>query len=103
MKIVLSIPGYGPIDSGPVPTTSGQKLVWVFIEILLLAAILLTVYFILKGAWDLITSEGKKEKIFNAQKTIMYAIFGLLMIACAFLFMGAIGAFVGTNLLSIPF
>jgi hypothetical protein len=103
MKIALTVPEYGTVDPGTVPTASGQKVVWVFVDIILIIAILLTAYFILKGAWDLITSEGKKEKIFNAQKTIMYAIFGLFVIAISFLLMSAFGSFVGTNLLKIPF
>lgn len=103
MKFALSIPGYDTINQGSLPTASGQKVVWVFIDILLIIAILLAAYFILKGGWDLITSEGKKEKIQNAQKTIMFAIFGLIMVILSFLFVGAIGQFLGVNPLDLPF
>jgi len=102
MKIALTIDNQ-TINPGTVPTTSGQNLAWVFIDIILVIAILLAAYFILKGAWDLITSEGKKEKILNAQKTIMFAIFGLIMVFLSFLFVGAIGQFLGIDLLNLPF
>ena len=104
MKIALSIPGFGQLDSGSsVPTTTGQNIVWTIINLVLVIAILLTVWFIAKGGWDLITSEGKKEKIENGRKELMYAILGLILVFLSFLFINVIGTFFGINLLSLPF
>jgi len=104
MKIALSIPGFGQVDSGsPVPTTTGQNIIWAFVNLVLVIAIMLTVWFIAKGGWDIITSEGKKEKIENGRKEVMYAIFGLILVFLSFLFINVIGTFLGINLLSLPF
>jgi small-conductance mechanosensitive channel len=104
MKIALSVPQYGQIDSNlPVPTTTGQNVIWTLINVLLVVAVLLTVWFILMGGWNIITSEGKKEKMENGRKQVMYALMGLILVFLSFLFINVIGAFFGINLLSLPF
>lgn len=103
MKITLSIPGYGTVDPGTVPTASANKIVWTFIDLILIIAVLLSAYYILKGGWDIITSEGRKEQINNARKEIVFAVLGLLLIFLSFLFINTIGSSLGINFLSLPF
>ncbi len=112
MKIALTIPGTNgtpiKIDSGlPVPTgglfDTGQDAIRVFIELTLVIAIFVALYFIATGGLDMITSEGEKEKLKRGREKVIYAVMGLIVIFLSFTAINVISAFFGFNLLPFLF
>lgn len=114
MKIALSIPGFSNVDTGNpmltplpkgVPTgglgTTGVDTIRVFINFILIVAILTALWFIVKGAIDIIQSEGQKEKLESGRKRVIFAAFGLIMVFASFLFMNIISAFIGIDFLCL--
>lgn len=117
-KLTLSIPGSGgtpiQIDSGlpkGVPTGglfdkagnagTGINAVWVGIELFLLGAVLLSVYYIIRGGINMTTSGGDKEKFHTGRERVRYAIIGLIVIFLSFFMINIIGTLFGINLLQI--
>lgn len=105
-EIAISIPGFGKIDSGlpsGVPTggldTTGVKAIVVGIEFLIIVAILLSLYYIVRGGINIITSGGDKEKFQMGRERVRYAIIGLLIIFFSFAIMNILGAIFNINLL----
>src|SRR3989344_3469310 len=101
-KITLTLPGMKgtPIDSGlpsGVPTgglfTTGQNAISVAIELLLVGAALLSVYFIIRGGINMATSGGHKEKFLMGRERVRYAIIGLIIIFMSFFMVNIIGTF----------
>lgn len=81
----LSIPGYGKIDSDlPVPTgglfTTGMDLIQVLVVLVMTLAILVSLWFMIKGGIDMIQSQGKKEKLNSGRERVVYATFGLIIL-----------------------
>jgi hypothetical protein len=104
MKIALSIPGYGQVNPGNVPDGgAAANIVWTLIDLVIVFSVLLAIFFILLGGWNMITSEGQKEKMANARKEIGFALLGLILIFLSFAFVNLIGSFAGVNLLKLPF
>jgi hypothetical protein len=111
MKIAdLTIPGItGPIDSG-LPTgtptggiTTGQNAIQAFLNLTLVIAILLSLYFIIKGGFDIITSQGDKEKMKNGRGRVIFALLGLIFIFTSFLIIRILGTVVNVDFLCIIF
>ena len=111
-KLTLSIPGTDgtpiKIDSGlpkGVPTGglfgTGQNIIWVAIELFILGAILLSVYYIIRGGINMTTSGGDKEKFQRGRERVRYAIIGLIFIFFSIFFVNLIGTLFGINLLEI--
>lgn len=107
MKIALSIPGFGKIDSGlpqGVPTggldTTGQNAIWVGIELFLVGAILLFIYYVIRGGINMTTSGGDKEKFQRGRERVRYAIIGLIVVFLSLFIVNFIGTLFGINLLS---
>lgn len=110
----LSIPDFPNIDSGlptGVPTgglfpteknpfATGQNAIWVGIELFLVGAILLSIYYIIRGGINMTTSGGDKEKFQKGRERVRYAIIGLIVIFFSFFIVNFIGGFFGVNLLS---
>lgn len=122
VKIALSIPGFGNVDSGlpkGVPAgglfnydTAGKQIsiggtgisiIHVFIELTLIAAIFFTLYLVGTGGLDMITSGGEKEKLKRGREKFIYALVGLALVFLSFTMLGAISAFFGVNLLPFLF
>ena len=93
MKLAFSIPDFSNIDTGNpmltplpegVPTgglgTTGADAIRVFIYLILAIAILTALWFIVKGAIDIIQSEGQKEKLKSGRERVIFAVFGLIMV-----------------------
>lgn len=115
MKLTLSIPGFENIDkpNANAPTglpkgtptggldTTGQNAIWVGIELFLLGAVLLSVYYIIRGGINMMTSGGDKEKFHTGRERVRYAIIGLIVIFLSFFMINIIGTLFGINLLQI--
>lgn len=110
-KIALSIPGPDgkpmQIDSGlpagtPVGGLSGtgQNAIWVGVELFLVGAVLLSLFFIIRGGINMMTSGGDKERFTAGRERVRYAIIGLIVVFLSIFMVNFIGGFFGVNLLS---
>lgn len=96
MKLLaLSINGTPiPAPSG-IPTGglsgSGGKIIGFGLALILFAAVILSLGFIVWGALTWIWSEGDKQKIESSRRTIIYALFGLLICFLAFFVINFLG------------
>lgn len=102
MKIALTMPGYGPIDTG-LPTgvpkggldTTGAKIISTFIGILLIAAAIYAIWLIIMGGMAMTRSRGNKEIFKKSWDQVLYAIIGLIFIFIMYLVVSILGAFYG--------
>lgn len=109
MKIALSIPGANgipvQIDSGlPVPTgglATGQNIIFTFITLTIVIAILVSLWFVLKGGWDIIISKGHKEAIQKGRERVIWALMGLIYVFLSLIIMSAFSALFRYDLLCI--
>lgn len=108
MKIALSIPGFGRIDS---PTglpkgtpvgglDTGSNILGVLIYLIIVIAIFFSLYLMIRGGVNMMTSGGDKEKFARGRERIRYAIIGLIIIFLSFGLVNLIGTFFGVNILS---
>jgi len=104
--LTLSIPGFGNVDSPPVPTgglSTGRNVMQVLIETTLIVAVLLAIWYVIKGGFDIITSQGDKEKIKIARGRVIYAVLGLIFLFLSFFIVNIFGTLLGIDLLCIVF
>ncbi len=109
--LTLSIPGFPNIDTGATPLPQGVpigglfdkgiNILGVFINLILVIAILFSVFTIAHGAINIITSTGDKQKVQAGRNRIYYALIGLILIFISFFFINVVSSFVGIPLLSI--
>jgi hypothetical protein len=106
MKISLTMPGYGPIDSGlptGVPTggldTTGAKTISTFIDVLLIGATLYAVWLIIMGGMAMSRSRGNKEIFKKSWDKVLFAIIGLIFIFIMLFVINVLGVFYGASLL----
>lgn len=69
---------------GDLPSLSLQRLITFGVLFLLTVAILLAFFFVLFGGLKWILSQGDKKQLENAQKTIQYALVGLVLVLVSF-------------------
>lgn len=99
MNLALTIPG----DSGPVaiPTPQGiatysiNAVLSFAITTILVVAILLTLFFLIYGGIDMISSGGDKQKVTNARQKLTFAIVGLIIVLLSFFIVNTIGNIFG--------
>ncbi len=76
-----------------------QSIVSFVIISIFVAVILLSFFFIMFGGIKWITSQGDKKQLEGAQKTIQYAIVGLILALLSFFIINFIGFTFGVHLL----
>lgn len=89
--------GIQHLSGGLDPT--GQNIIRLGVNVLLLASLLISLFFLLVAAVKWITSEGDKQKLQNARNGLYYSIIGLVISFFAFLLINIIGGFLHVNLL----
>lgn len=100
----LSIPGYNvPVPTGVKEISDkagpfGQNILKLGIEILFISAFVLALVFLVWGGIGWITSQGNKESLQKARQTLIYSIFGLVIILLSFLLVRIINYFFGIPL-----
>jgi hypothetical protein len=72
------------------PVASISSLFTVIISAVITIASLVTLFFMLSGGFDWITSNGEKEKITKAQQKITYAVIGIIFIVLSFSIFGVV-------------
>ncbi|MDP2637982.1 MAG: hypothetical protein Q8P26_02895 [Candidatus Levybacteria bacterium] len=111
----LTVPGYGRIDSNDVNLTpipkgiqtgglegSGANIITTLLTMIVLIAILFSIWLIVTGGIDIIASTGDKQKMQHGRQKILYAILGLVVIFGSFLALNILGQAFNINLL-FPF
>ncbi len=84
---------------GILPTTNPGTIITNAITIAYIVAVLLVLFYIIKGAFMWITSNGDKEAVGHARKTITAALVGLVILALAFVIMKAVGYILNINII----
>lgn len=82
----VNIPG----SEGNNPAAAVSSLFTVIIRLIITVAALLTLFYLLWGGFDWITSDGAKEKITKAQQKITYAVIGVIFIVLSFSIFGVV-------------
>ncbi|HXS14727.1 MAG TPA: hypothetical protein VN711_01240 [Candidatus Saccharimonadales bacterium] len=108
-QLALSIGGTPIPLPGPIQNISnsagpfGQTLIQHGINILLYVAIILTLVFVLIGGMKWMLSQGDKKQVEEAQKTITYAVIGLIVMFLSFFIINIIGFAFGAHLIGNPY
>jgi flagellar biosynthesis protein FlhB len=84
---------------GILPTTNPGTIITNAITIAYIVAVLLVLFFIIKGAFMWITSNGDKEAVSHARKTITAALVGLTILALAFVILRVVGYILNINII----
>jgi len=82
----ISVPGFDKINRLQI-----QDIVSFVIMLLLTVAVLLSLFFLIFGGLRWMLSQGDKKKIEEAQKTITFAIIGLIVVFFSFFILNFIG------------
>ncbi len=79
------------------PTGAGgiSKFLSNFVVLIYSVSAIVLIFMILWGAFDWIISEGDKEKLANAQKKLINAFVGIIILAITFAVIAVFGAFTG--------
>lgn len=105
-EFALSIPGAQgvPVQIQPpqnVPSgglsTGGGQMIQLFISVLIIAAILLSLFMLIWGGIRFMTSGGNKQELDLAKKTLVFSVIGLLFVLLSFLIINIIGTFFGIS------
>jgi hypothetical protein len=75
----------------PAQFANVASLVNIFSPILITGGAILFLVMIIRAGFDVLTAEGKPEKLQQAQKTFMYSIFGLLIVISSYLIVKLLG------------
>lgn len=104
-KLALTVPGFGKITAPTgVPSGGlfpmGENILKTGLQLMFIAATVLSLFFILWAGIQWITSGGDKQALEKARARLTYAIIGLIIIFLAFFIVNLIGGFFGLNLVS---
>ncbi len=77
----------GMPEGGPDPLLT---IVRTGLDLLLVGAILLSLFFLIWGGFNWLMSEGDKQRVSSARQKVVWAIIGLLVVFFAFLIINAI-------------
>lgn len=98
----LRVPGFSPIQAPPSIPTGGAgtlgQIITVALSVLTVGAIIISIGVIIWGAFAWITSQGDKQKLEKARKTIMYAIAGLIITFLSLFILRFVSDILGTGL-----
>jgi hypothetical protein len=72
------------------------------VTILIVFAIILTLFYLISGGIDMITSGGDKQKVVNSRHKLTYAVIGLVVVFLSFLIINVIGGIFGVEPLGHP-
>lgn len=100
-KLALNTPGNHTLD--PVAGMPGQGLstfqsvIQWGTTVLVITAVILALFFLIWGGIEWITSGGNKEKVQAAQKKIVFASVGLIIVLVSFMIINIVGGLFGVN------
>ncbi len=99
----LNIPGFGQVEAPPnVPSgvNAPSNIITASLNLLTIAGIIATLIFIIYGGLLWVTSQGDKQRLDKARRTITFSIVGLIIMILAFVIVQTIGGILGVDWLS---
>ncbi len=82
----------------PLPFDNIESLIWTIVNYLLYIAGIVAVVFIILGGYQYMSSQGNEEASKKAQKTITYAVIGLVIVLAAYAIKTTIVQRLGINI-----
>lgn len=103
--LALTLPGGEKITApGNAPTNIGlSQLLSFAVTTLIIIAILLTLFFLIYGGINMITSGGDKQKVVQARLKLTYAVVGLIIVFLSFFIVNFVGQLFGISLLTTSY
>lgn len=102
--LALTIPGLSATASpitvqspNGVGTYSISYLLSTGLTIFIIFAIILTLFFLIYGGIDMISSGGDKQKVVNARHKLTFAVVGLIVVLLSFFIVNLVGGVFGIN------
>ena len=86
---------------GPHETTSLQIIIQNSVTIIIIIAIVLSLFFLIWGGMQWIMSQGDKHKLDQAKARITYSLIGLLVIFFSFFIVRLVGSLFGIDVLCV--
>ncbi len=83
-ELALTVGNYPIQTPKDIGIFSLQKLVQWGITLVIVVSVLLTLFFLISGGIDMITSGGDKQKVVNARHKLTFAIVGLIIVFLSF-------------------
>lgn len=102
IPLALSVPGYGSVTPPGVPNVSISPIIQTGVSFLFVAAIILTLFFLIYGGIRWIVSGGNKEKVAQARQTLTYAVIGLIIVLLSFFIINTIFGLFGLEFVGPP-
>lgn len=102
-NLSLRIPGFGEVQAPeniPSGINAPQNIIQTFISLFLVAGVIAALIFTLYGGVLWATSQGDKQKLDHARRTIIFSIVGLIIMFLAFFIVQAVGTLLGSEFLS---
>lgn len=102
-ELALTISQFGEIKPpGDLKIFGLNSILQTFINLFFLAAILISLTYIIWGALDYILAEGDKQRVQAARQKFIFAIVGLIIALLSFFIIGTVGHFFGINYFGAP-
>jgi hypothetical protein len=98
-----NITGIGPLGNravGAEPFIRFNRLISNFIGLMTIGAGLWFIFQLINGGYIWISAGGDKQAVQNAQKKIMNALMGIVIVILSYALAGVVGTFLGFNLLN---
>jgi TRAP-type C4-dicarboxylate transport system permease small subunit len=92
----IELPSVGNMPQGGVGALT--NIVQVGLNLLIIAALILSLFYLIWGGFNWLMSEGDKQRVNNAKQKIVYAVLGLIVVFASFFVINVIyGFFFGGN------
>lgn len=92
----------GLIKNNPTGAGAISQFLTNFIALIYVVAAIVLIFMLVWAAFEWLTSGGDKEKIASAQKRILHAIIGIILLAVAFAIIRILGVFTGFTFFKEP-
>lgn len=103
-KLALTIGNKWQIEPpGDLKIFGLNSILQTFISLFFVAAVLLSLTYIIWGALDYILAEGEKQRLQSARHKFIFAIIGLVVVLVSFFIVGVVGDIFGINFFQNPF
>lgn len=91
-----------PTEINKVSALTASQIVQWLVMLLIVGSILLTLFFLISGGIDMITSGGDKQKVVNSRHKLTYAVIGLIVVFMSFFIVNMVGGLFGVELIRVP-
>ncbi len=100
-ELVLTVGGtkiQTPTDVNALGNLSLSSLIRWGVMTLLVVSVILTLFFLVSGGIDMVTSGGDKQKVVNSRHKLTFAVVGLIIVLLSFFIVNLVGGFFGLDI-----